>query len=120
MLKRNLQLFALNIGVIFLTVCLAASALTVLQFLNITFYFVLIYMVLTLATYTVKGGFYDGVAFGLRRFRSKISKDGDPLEDWREKAAPSARISMPFYKAVRFQTIALLLLLLILFLIYYK
>jgi hypothetical protein len=85
-----------------------------------TFYFMLVYMIVSLVTYTIKGGFYDGMAFGFRRFRSVMSKDGDPLEEWREKPAPSARVNQTFYRIVRFQWMALLLLLLILFLIYYS
>ncbi|HLR60827.1 MAG TPA: DUF3899 domain-containing protein [Lentibacillus sp.] len=120
MFKRNLQILLINIAMIVLLVYWSAWTFTMLQFLNMTFYIALIYMILTLATYTIKGGFYDGVAFGLRRFRSKMSKDGDPLDEWRDKPAPSASINQPFYRIVRFQTIALFLLLLILFLVYYS
>ncbi|TFJ93461.1 DUF3899 domain-containing protein [Lentibacillus salicampi] len=120
MLKTNLYILMANIGLIISFFYWSASEFTLLQFLNTTFYVVLIYMIISLVTYTIKGGFYDGVTFGFRRFRSVMSKDGDPLEEWREKPAPSARVNSTFYRIVRFQWVALLLLLLILILIYYS
>ncbi|ALX49784.1 DUF3899 domain-containing protein [Lentibacillus amyloliquefaciens] len=119
MLKTNIRIFLINCGTILLIVYLLESALTLRQLLDITFYFVLVYMVFALFLYTVKGGFYDGVTFGFRRFLSIMSKGGDPLEEWRDKPPISTQISTNLYRVVRFQWLSLTVLLTILFILYY-
>ncbi|SFD65602.1 protein of unknown function [Lentibacillus persicus] len=119
MVKIHTRIFFINIVLILLIVYLLDAALSVVQLLNITFYFFLVYMVLALFLYTLKGGFYDGVAFGFRRFLSMVSKDGDPLEAWEEKPTPSTQVSRRLFQVVLFQWLALAILLGLLFAVYY-
>ncbi|SEP69757.1 protein of unknown function [Virgibacillus subterraneus] len=119
MYRKNWFILILNISIIFIMVYLRAPVFSLVHFINMTFYFSLIYIVIFLAMYTMKGGFYDGVTFGFRRFRSVMSKQSDYLEEWKEKPLPSSKVSQRFYKFARFQSIALLTLLVALVLFYY-
>ena len=69
--------------------------------------------------YTIKGGFFDGVTFGFRRFNSVFIKRNDYLEEWREKPLPSEKFNSSLYQVLKFQGLALFILLLILIGIYY-
>ncbi|MBP1948962.1 DUF3899 domain-containing protein [Virgibacillus litoralis] len=118
--KKNWFILILNISIIFIMVYFRASIFSLVQILNMTFYFLLIYSVIFLLMYTMKGGFYDGVTFGFRRFRSVMSKQQDYLDEWKEKPLPSSKVSQRIYKIARFQSIALFILLIVLVLIYYS
>ncbi|WP_164667493.1 DUF3899 domain-containing protein [Virgibacillus doumboii] len=120
MRQKNWVILTANIGLILILVNLSESGFSLVQCLNITFYFLLIYMVIYLAMYTIKGGFFDGVTFGFRRFRHVMSKDPDYLDDWKKKPLPSYKVNSSFYRFVRFQSFALLLLLIVLILVYYS
>lgn len=120
MRNKNWSILLLNIGLILILVYTSASGFALIEFVNITFYFLLIYIVLFLAMYTIKGGFFDGVTFGFRRFRHVMSKDPDYLDEWKEKPLPSNKVNKSIHRIVRFQSVALLLLLLVFILIYYS
>lgn len=89
------------------------------DFINVVFIISFVYLILTLFLYTKRGGFYDGIAFGFRKFRSLMAKERDELEEWKYKALPSQNVSGRLYNIVKVQTIALLTLLFILMLFYY-
>ncbi|MFB4170099.1 DUF3899 domain-containing protein [Virgibacillus sp. JSM 102003] len=119
MYRKNWFILILNISIILIMVYLRAPAFSLVHIINMTFYFSLIYLVIFLAMYTTKGGFFDGVTFGFRRFRSVMSTHSDHLEEWKKKPLPSSKVSQRFYKFTRFQSIALITLLVALVLIYY-
>ncbi|WP_084710634.1 DUF3899 domain-containing protein [Ornithinibacillus californiensis] len=88
------------------------------NYVNSLFYLTLGYLTLTLFLYTVKGGFYDGVTFSFRRFRSVMFRR-DYLDEWKELPLPSEKTNERFYHLIRFQAIALVLIFLFILLIYY-
>jgi hypothetical protein len=69
--------------------------------------------------YTIKGGFFDGVTFGFRRFNSIMFKRDDYLEEWRDKPLPSEKFNASLYQRIKFQATSLLLLLIIMISLYY-
>jgi hypothetical protein len=69
--------------------------------------------------YTIKGGFFDGVTYGFRRFNSIMFKRDDYLEEWREKSLPSEKFNASLYQRIKFQAASLLLLLIIMISLYY-
>jgi hypothetical protein len=69
--------------------------------------------------YTAKGGFFDGVTFGFRRFNTLMFKKNDYLEEWRNKPLPSEKFNASLYHRLKFQAILLLVLLIILLVLYY-
>ncbi|WP_085993942.1 DUF3899 domain-containing protein [Oceanobacillus senegalensis] len=91
---------------------------TFVNLINIMFYFSFLYLIITLFLYTKRGGFYDGVTFGFRRFTSIMTKK-DYLEEWKEKPLPSEKRNEGFYQAMKFQTLILLALFIILLILYY-
>jgi hypothetical protein len=88
------------------------------NYINSLFYVTLGYLISTLFLYTVKGGFYDGITFGFRRFRSVMFQK-DYLDEWKERALPSEITNERFYKLIKFQAISLLLIFLFIILVYY-
>ncbi|GAA0421282.1 hypothetical protein GCM10008934_09770 [Virgibacillus salarius] len=107
-----------------LTICLTlviflifAPSYNLVNFINALFYVFLLLLVITLFIYTKKGGFFDGVTFGFRRFLSMMSNDY--MEEWKEKPAPSEKVNPSFYKIMQFQTITTFVLLGLLLIIYY-
>ncbi|RDW22362.1 DUF3899 domain-containing protein [Oceanobacillus arenosus] len=89
------------------------------NFINALFYISLIYIVIGLFMYIKREGFFDGITFGFRRFWSVMSRNPDYLEEWKEKPLPSERKHEKFYRFIKFQGIALLIILVILMVIYY-
>jgi hypothetical protein len=77
------------------------------------------YLLVVLLMYTVRGGFFDGVTYGFRRFNSEYIKRNDYLEEWREKPLPSEKFNSSFYQVIKFQGISLFIVLVFLLGIYY-
>jgi hypothetical protein len=95
------------------------SSYTLLDYINSLFYLSLFYLLLFLFMYTMKGGFFDGVTFGFRRFNHVILKQNDHLEEWRDKPLPSDQLNANFYTIIKFQVVALMSLLVLLLAFFY-
>ncbi|SDM98925.1 DUF3899 domain-containing protein [Bacillus sp. OK048] len=119
MLKNKWAGFLLNLILTILIFFLFSSTYNLLNFINALFYLSFLYLMIVLLMYTIKGGFFDGVTFGFRRFNSIMFKQNDYLEEWRDKPLPSEKFNASFYQRIKFQAISLLFLLTILLLIYY-
>ena len=96
-----------------------SSTYNLLNFINALFYLNLLYLIIVLLMYTIKGGFFDGVTYGFRKFNSMMFKPNDYLEEWREKPLPSEKHNASLYQRLKFQAISLLGLLILLLFIYY-
>lgn len=118
LLKNKWFLLTFNILLTGLLFFLSSSNYELANYINIVFYVCFFYILLGLVIYTIKGGFYDGVTFGFRRFRALMSKS-DYMDEWQEKPLPSKRVNMGFYTMVKFQSICLIILLVLLLSIYY-
>lgn len=92
---------------------------TLVNLIDIVFYFGFLYLVVFLFLYIVKGKFFDGLVYSFRKFNHVMFKKGDYLEGWKEKPLPSEGVKPGFYSAVKFQSLALLSLLMILLAVYY-
>ena len=120
MLKNNWNFLLLNLILSVLCFLIFAPDYILLHYLNTLFYICLFYLILYLLMYTIKGGFFDGVTFGFRRFHSLFSRDKDSLDDWKEKPLPSEKYSHTLYQMIKFQSLFLLLLLLLLLIVFYS
>ncbi|QGS69978.1 DUF3899 domain-containing protein [Oceanobacillus sp. 143] len=89
------------------------------NFINTLFYISLLYIIIGLFLYIKRGGFFDGITFGFRRFWSVMSRHPDYLEEWKEKPLPSESKNEKFYRFIKFQGIALFIILVVLLVIYY-
>jgi len=67
----------------------------------------------------MKGGFFDGITFGFRRFHHKLLNKNDYMEEWRDKPLPSEKIKPSVYHNIIFQSISLILVLILLLGLYY-
>jgi hypothetical protein len=119
MLKNKWKFLLLNLLIILLIFFIFSSAYNLLNLINSVFYLCFFYLITVLIMYTTKGGFFDGVTFGFRRFNSLMFKRNDYLEEWRDKPLPSEKFNASLYQRLKFQAISMLVLLIILLVIYY-
>ncbi|WP_045514650.1 DUF3899 domain-containing protein [Neobacillus niacini] len=119
MFKNKWKFFILNLLITLLIFFIFSSNYNLLNFINSLFYLSFIYLITVLLMYTIKGGFFDGVTFGFRRFNSIMFKRNDYLEEWRDKPLPSEKFNASLYQRLKFQAISLLVLLIILLIFYY-
>ncbi|MCM3588187.1 DUF3899 domain-containing protein [Mesobacillus maritimus] len=109
----------LNLLLSFVFFLILADEYTFVHYINTLFYFAFLYLLYFLLQYTKKGGFFDGVTFGFRRFHHTFIKRDDYLEEWKEKPLPSQKVGSKRYEVVRFQSLGLIGLLCILLFVYY-
>jgi Domain of unknown function (DUF3899) len=119
MLKKKWILFLFNLLVSFIFFLIFADEYNLFHYINILFYFGFIYALIFLIQYTMKGGFFDGITFGFRRFHHNLFNRDDYLEEWREKPLPSEKVQPSVYQVIIFQSVGLLFLLIILLFFYY-
>ncbi|WP_419954900.1 DUF3899 domain-containing protein [Neobacillus niacini] len=119
MLKKKWNFFILNLFITLLIFFIFSKDYNLLNFINAVFYLSFFYLIVFLFMYTAKGGFFDGVTFGFRRFNTLMFKRNDYLEDWRNKPLPSEKFNASLYQRLKFQTSSMLVLLIILLVLYY-
>jgi hypothetical protein len=119
MFRNNWLLLSGNIVFSIVLFLVIAADYTLVNYINALFYICFIYVLAALLFLVVKGGFIDGITYGFRRFRATMSKKEDYLEEWKDRAFLSEKISGAFHRAVAFQAWALLVLLVCLMIFYY-
>jgi len=117
--KHKWYVLVANLIIILLGFLLFSRTYTWVNFINAFFYITFVYMMVWLFLVVTRGGFFDGIAFGFRRFRLIMSKHPNYLEEMDDKPALSERIKREFYQHIRFQAFMLVMLLLVMLVIYY-
>jgi hypothetical protein len=120
MYKNKWIIFLINLLITTVFFLIYAPSYAILYYINSLFYLSLVYLIVFLFMYTTKGGFFDGITFGFRRFNHVILKQNDYLEEWREKPLPSEKLNVHFYQILKFQALALIVLLSLLLVLYYS
>lgn len=70
--KKSFTLFIVSLIAVILLSFFIYQKLTLLSFINISFYFGITLLFIAAFTMTIKGGFFDGITYGFRRlFESK-------------------------------------------------
>ncbi len=92
MLKNKWTVFLLNIILTILFFLLFSANYNLLNFINALFYLSSLYLIIVLLMYTIKGGFFDGVTFGFRRFNSIMFKPNDYLRRVAGKTASIGKV----------------------------
>jgi hypothetical protein len=119
MFNNKWKFFILNLFITLLIFFIFSPAYNLLNLINSVFYLSFVYLISVLFMYTAKGGFFDGVTFGFRRFNNLMFKKNDYLESWRDKPLPSEKFNASLYQRLKFQAISMLVLLIILLVLYY-
>lgn len=83
----------MNITLVSLLFIVLAPDYNLLHYINQLFYFAYFYIFIGIIMWVVKGGFFDGITYGFRRFSNRMSKNKDYLDDWKEKPLPSQTIN---------------------------
>ncbi|XQY92802.1 DUF3899 domain-containing protein [Metabacillus sp. HB246100] len=73
--KKTFTLVIVSICATILLSFLNYQELTLLHFINISFYFGLSFLLIAAFTMTVKGGFFDGITYGFRRMFTSKGKE---------------------------------------------
>ena len=115
-LKNKWFLLLLNITLSFVLFLVFAPQYYFIHFINSSFYVTGVYLLLFIFLFVTNGRFFDGLVFGVRRFRRSRTKQKDYLN---EKKLPSEMINQSFYYFILFQGSALLIIQIILLTIYY-
>lgn len=117
--KIHYWIFLINIALISIVVFFANQDNLFIKLIDVVFYFDLLYTIIFLFLFVLKGRFFDGLVFGFRRFNHVMFNRNDVLEEWKEKPLPSESINLRFYEVVKIQSITLTTLLILLLIIYY-
>ncbi|MFP7298475.1 DUF3899 domain-containing protein [Neobacillus niacini] len=119
MFENKWKFLAINILLTLIFFLIFADDYNLLHFINALFYLCFTYLIVVLFMYTRRGGFFDGVTFGFRRFKSIMFNRNSYLDEYLDKPLPSENFNASIYQRLKFQTIALFLLLILLLLLFY-
>lgn len=112
-------LLGANIFLVIIGSLIFSGNLTIVTLVNNLFYISFIYLIIWLFLLTIRGGFYDGITYGFRRFHYIMSRNKDYLVEWKKKALPSENLHMTLYQHVKFQAYFLLFIFLTVLGLYY-
>ncbi|WP_226579923.1 DUF3899 domain-containing protein [Halobacillus litoralis] len=118
---RNKWLMAvINILIVTLLYVVLSPVYDLFHYINQLFYMAYFYIFIGIIMWVIRGGFFDGITYGFRRFTSTMSRNKDYLDDWKEKPLPSQTISKSWPMFFLFHGTMLTIGLLALLFIYYK
>ncbi|WP_430790003.1 DUF3899 domain-containing protein [Virgibacillus flavescens] len=118
-MKNKWVFLLINIFTSTIIFLVSASTYNFKHFINSIFYLTMVYVILMLFLFIIKGRFFDGISWSFRRFRSIMFKEGDYLLELGDSPKPSDRISISFYRFILFQTSALVGIIILILGIYY-
>lgn len=113
-------MFAVNIALVTILFIALAPVYDLLHYINQLFYIAYFYIFIGIIMWVVRGGFFDGITYGFRRFSNRMSKQKDYLDDWKEKPLPSQTIHKSLPKFFLFHGFMLSAGLVALLFIYYS
>ncbi|SDJ44643.1 DUF3899 domain-containing protein [Salimicrobium halophilum] len=118
-IKRPPVVVLLNFLIASVMFLMNAPEYTLFYYINSVFYIVFFYLFVALLMWVIRGKFFDGVTYSFRRFYSKVSKQRDYLEEWKEKPLPSDTINHSWLRMFFFHGSLMLIAMLLLLAIYY-
>ncbi|CDQ21029.1 protein of unknown function [Halobacillus karajensis] len=119
-MKNKWVMFAVNIALVTILFIALAPVYDLLHYINQLFYIAYFYIFIGIIMWVVRGGFFDGITYGFRRFSNRMSKQKDYLDDWKEKPLPSQTIHKSLPKFFLFHGFMLSAGLVALLFIYYS
>ncbi|MBE4909375.1 DUF3899 domain-containing protein [Bacillus luteolus] len=87
LLKKTSYLVIISIFVICLLSYLYSQTVSLLSFINFTFFISSFFILLYLLLFVAKGGFFDGITYSFRRFTKQFSRTEVFAEDDLEQMA---------------------------------
>ncbi|MYL18451.1 DUF3899 domain-containing protein [Halobacillus litoralis] len=118
-MRNKWMMTVINIAVVTLLFTLLAPVYDLYHYINQLFYLAYFYLGIGMIAWVTRGGFFDGITYGFRRFTNRMSRNGDYMEDWKDKPLPSKTINQSWPRFFLFHGCVLMLGLLILLLFYY-
>ncbi|MGP4062037.1 DUF3899 domain-containing protein [Halobacillus sp. H74] len=118
-MRNKWVMILINIAVVTLLFAVLAPVYDLFHYINQLFYVAYFYLFFGIIMWVVRGGFFDGITYGFRRFTNQMSKQKDYLDDWKEKPLPSKNISSSVPKFFLYHGMVLSIGLLVLLLLYY-
>ncbi|WP_347861182.1 DUF3899 domain-containing protein [Salimicrobium sp. PL1-032A] len=118
-IKRPPVLLLLNLLLASIIFLINAPEYTLFYYINAVFYIVFFYLFVALLMWVIRGKFFDGITYSFRRFQSKVSKQRDYLEEWKNKPLPSDTVNYSWLRMFFFHGSFMLIIMLVLLAIYY-
>ncbi|MBN8233717.1 DUF3899 domain-containing protein [Halobacillus kuroshimensis] len=118
-MRNKWMMTGINLAVATLLFIILAPVYDLNHYINQLFYLSFFYLGIGLMAWVTRGGFFDGITYGFRRFTNRMSKNGDYMDDWQDKPLPSKTISGSWPRFFLFHGFVLMVGLLILLVIYY-
>jgi|SRR5690625_227579 len=120
-MKKHNSYFSIlfvNITIIVLIFLFLYEEKSLTNMINSLFYITVFYMTVFFYLLITKGKFFDGITYGIRRFREIVVRRDEDI-DRIDKLLPSERVNLQVYNIFKWQFYSLLTLLVILQIIYF-
>jgi len=96
-------LLSLNFAFSLILYMIWAPTYDLKSYIDSLFYVSYFYLFFGLIMVVLKGRFLDGITYSFRRFRNRVFKNGDYLDDWEQKPLPSEIVRPSILKMFLFQ-----------------
>ncbi|MDX6154371.1 DUF3899 domain-containing protein [Marinococcus sp. PL1-022] len=117
--KLNLFVFAANLIAAGLLLFIFSPAFGLLNMINYVFYVGLFYLIIFIAAFVMRGGFFDAITHSFRKVAHRLAPSRPSNQGWEQRLAPSEVIQTSFFRVLFFQTVSLIVLDLLLLAVYY-
>lgn len=117
--KLNFFVFAANLIVAGLLFFIFSPAFGLLNVINHVFYVGLFYLIIFIAAFVMRGGFFDAITHSFRKVAHRLAPSRPSTQGWEQRLAPSEVIQTSFFRVLFTQTTALIILDLLLLAVYY-
>ena len=117
--KLNLLVFAANLIAAGLLLFIFSPDFGLLNVINYVFYVGLFYLIIFIAAFVMRGGFFDAITHSFRKVAHRLAPSRPSTQGWEQRLAPSEVVQTSFFRVLFFQTISLIVLDLLLLAVYY-
>lgn len=118
--KLNLFVFATNLIAAGLLLFIFSPDFGLLNVINYVFYVGLFYLIIFIAAFVMRGGFFDAITHSFRKVAHRLAPSRPSTQGWEQRLAPSEVVQASFFRVLFFQTISLIVLDLLLLAVYYS
>lgn len=117
--KLNFFVFTANLIAAGLLFFIFSPAFGLLNVINYVFYVGLFYLIIFIAAFVMRGGFFDAITHSFRKVAHRLAPSRPSTQGWEQRLAPSEVIQTSIFRVLFTQTTALIILDLLLLALYY-
>ncbi|WP_022792932.1 DUF3899 domain-containing protein [Marinococcus halotolerans] len=117
--KLNFSVFTANLIAAGLLLFIFSPAFGLLNMINYVFYVGLFYLIVFIAAFVMRGGFFDAITHSFRKVAHRLAPSRPSTQGWEQRLAPSEVVQTSFFRVLFIQTTSLIGLDLLLLAVYY-